>query len=47
MGVVGFAERGGEVEGSAYLSIIGDAGGGGAVEVVVAVGGVFVVVAAL
>ena len=47
MGVVGFAEGCSEIEGSAYLSIIGNAGGGGAVEVVVAVGSVFVVVAAL
>ena len=47
LGIVGLAQRGGKVDGAAQLCGVGDAGGGGAVEVVVAVGGVFVVVAAL
>ena len=45
--IVRLAQGGGEVESSTQLGRVGDAGGGGAVEVVVAVGGVLVVVAAL
>lgn len=45
--IVGFSHGGSEVEGLSQLCRVGDAGGGGAVEVVVAVEGVLAVVAAL
>ena len=47
LGIVGLVERGGKAETAAQRSRIGDTGGGGAVEIVVAVGGILAVVAAL